>query len=341
MKGSQRGGPPENGFSAVVAAAYGVAMVTLEFHDDAATFLAAAGAHLAADPLVATVVATTAEREARRAAAAPGSSRPPDVRWFLAVRDDAGEVVGAAMRTAPFAPHPAYVLPLPPGAGTALAEALHARGEFLGGVNGALPAAREVADATARLWGTTARVDERLRLHELGELVVPPAPEGRLRLAGPDDVRRCGELFRAFDGEAAAQAGRAAGHDGEHFSDEDVAARIADGLVHLWVLDDGTEGGLPVHLTARNAPARGVVRIGPVLTPREHRGRGYAARAVAEVSALARDAGHRVVLFTDLDNPVSGPLYARLGYEPVVDTANHVVEPPPQDCAGRAGAAPQ
>lgn len=296
----------------------------LEFFDDAAAFLEVAGDHLARDPLVATVVATVAEREARRAADAPGSPRPADVRWFLAVRDGAGRVAGAAMRTAPFAPHPAYVLPMPEGAGTDLARALHARGEFLGGANGALPAAREVADETARLWGTTAREDERLTLHVLGDLVVPPAPPGRLRQAGPDDVRLCGELFRAFDAAAAAQAGREPTHDGEHFSDEEVAARVADGLVHLWEREDGA----PVHLVARSAPARGVVRIGPVLTPEEHRGRGYAARAVAEVSALARDGGSRVVLFTDQANPVSGRLYARIGYRPVVETANHVVEPP-------------
>lgn len=302
--------------------------LSLDFFEDAAAFLAVAGAHLADDPLIATVVATVADREARRAATDPGSPRPAELRWFLAVRDATGAVVGAAMRTAPFAPHPAYVLPMPPGAGTALARALHARGEFLGGVNGALPAAREVADETARLWGTSAREQERMLLHELGTLRTPPAPEGRLRVATADDVPLCGEWFRAFGHAAAEQAGRAEDHPSEHMTDEEVAGRVADGLVHLWVLDDGSPGGRPVHLTAASLPAQGVVRIGPVFTPAAHRGRGYAARAVAEVSAGARDAGHRVVLFTDRANPVSGRLYARLGYEPVVETGNHVVEEP-------------
>ncbi len=76
-----------------------------------------------------------------------------------------------------------------------------------------------------------------------------------------------------------------------------------------------------VHLTGVNLPAYGVVRVGPVYTPPEQRGRGYASATVAAVSAAAQRDGHRVCLFTDQANPVSNRIYAALGFVPVVDTA--------------------
>jgi predicted GNAT family acetyltransferase len=65
-----------------------------------------------------------------------------------------------------------------------------------------------------------------------------------------------------------------------------------------------------------------------VYTPPAERRRGYAAAAVAEVSRRLLDQGARVCLFTDQANPTSNALYARLGYEPVVDMANLLVVPP-------------
>ena len=64
-----------------------------------------------------------------------------------------------------------------------------------------------------------------------------------------------------------------------------------------------------------------MARIGPVYTPKEERGRGWASAAVAEVSSPLRSRGHRVTLFTDQDNPTSNAIYLALGYEAVVDTA--------------------
>jgi predicted GNAT family acetyltransferase len=69
-----------------------------------------------------------------------------------------------------------------------------------------------------------------------------------------------------------------------------------------------------------------VVRIGPVYTPPEHRGHGYASALVGEVAQRALDAGHRVCLYTDRDNPVSNRVYAAIGFEPVLDQVNLVVE---------------
>ncbi|GAB6983709.1 hypothetical protein [Nocardioides pyridinolyticus] len=133
----------------------------LELTEDAAGFLADAASYLAADPVVTTVIGTVTAR----LAAHPMEGAP--YCWWALVRED-DEVVGAAMRTAPFAPYPLYVLPMPDEAAVALAGLLHERGEELGGVNDALPAARLVAEETARLTGASVRVDAHTRLFELG-----------------------------------------------------------------------------------------------------------------------------------------------------------------------------
>jgi GNAT superfamily N-acetyltransferase len=70
-------------------------------------------------------------------------------------------------------------------------------------------------------------------------------------------------------------------------------------------------------------PARSplrMVRVGPVYTPPELRGHGYASAVTAAVSRQALDAGAaQVLLFTDLANPVSNAIYQRIGYRPVED----------------------
>ena len=288
----------------------------LELTDDPASFLDAAAVYLATDPVVTTVIATVT----RRMADSPAGSDLP-YRWWAIARDDAGAVTGAAMRTAPFAPYPAYVLPMSDAHALALARVVHERGERLGGVNGALPAARVVAEESARLSGGVVVVAEHLRLFELDELSVPPAPGGRLRLATRGDAELCLTWFRDFGRAAADQAGRADPHAMEEFEPADIVARIDDATVWLWEDD----GGEVVHLTAATLPANGVSRIGPVYTPVERRGRGYASRAVAEISRSLLDRSVRCCLFTDQANPVSNHVYEAIGYRPVVDMVSLLV----------------
>jgi predicted GNAT family acetyltransferase len=165
-------------------------------------------------------------------------------------------------------------------------------------------------------------VQEHLLLFELGELAMPPAPDGRLRHATYDDAALCLEWFVDFEPAAAEQAGRTDHHAiGESFTLDDVRARIDDRIIWLW--EDA--GGEVVHLTGANVPANGVTRIGPVYTPRHARGRGYASRAVAEVSRHYVEQGVRCCLFTDQANPVSNHVYESIGYRPVVDMVNLVL----------------
>jgi GNAT superfamily N-acetyltransferase len=294
---------------------------SVEITEDPRYFLEVAEDLLTREPMIGTVIAGVTNR----AAAMPGPHPLTEdlTAWWAVVRDADGAVVSAAMRTAQFTPHPMFVMPMPPEAVEALAAAIGERDEHVGAANGALPATGQLLEALAARYGGAPVVRERTRLHGLADLVMPPSPPGRLRLATMAEADLCLTWFQAFFIDAAAQAGRAGEHPGADGIDAEVIAdRIDRGVIFLW--ED--EAGQVVHLTGGSEAAFGVSRIGPVYTPSEHRGRGYASRAVAEVSAIRRAEGAEVCLFTDLDNPTSNKIYAAIGFEPVLDMANLEVE---------------
>ena len=101
--------------------------------------------------------------------------------------------------------------------------------------------------------------------------------------------------------------------------DYDVMARgwIAgtSRTAYLW-----EDGGRPVSLAGIGGLTPHGIRVGPVYTPPELRGRGYASNVVAGVSQMQLDAGRTFVfLFTDLANPTANNIYQAIGYEPVND----------------------
>ena len=289
---------------------------TFHFFDEPGAFQDTAEGYLSADPVILSVVASVAGR-----ASTQGLGDLP-YAWWAVVREG-GDIVGVAMRTAPFAPYPLFVSPLSEPAARGLARVLHERGEHPGGVNGSLPAARIVAEESARLWGGSVETAMATRLWELSDLVVPEGVLGKARAATYADVGVCLEWFNDFGRAAREQAGNADSAQGEEHHDEaDIRQRIADGRILVW-----EDGGEVVHLTGFSAPAFGVARIGPVYTPKDHWGRGYASAAVAEATRLLVERGTRVCLYTDVDNPVSNHVYAKIGYRPVVDMANHTLVP--------------
>ncbi|GAA3647695.1 GNAT family N-acetyltransferase [Nocardioides ginsengisoli] len=289
--------------------------------EDPDEFLSVAGEHLAASPVTATVVTTIAHRVRET-----GRGDLPYC-WFGVVRDQAGEIAGVAMRTAPFAPYPVYLLAMPDAAAEALAAVLVGRGEEVGGASGQRPACDVFAAAVAAAGGGTVEVEMHHRLFELGTLVDPRPVPGRLRAVRADETELALEWVHRFFDDADEQAGREAGHAGEAaaFGMDQIERKLGEGVLWFWV-DDADR---PVHLTGANPPAYGVVRIGPVYTPKEERGRGWAGAAVAEVSRRLRAAGHRVILFTDQANPTSNALYQALGYEPVTDAVMLRIPPAP------------
>lgn len=294
-------------------------MYDVEFTSSAQQFVEHAGRYLRDHPVVENVVATVADRAAREDA--EGVMRPADRPWwFLVVRDPAGQVVGVAMRTAPAPDYAVWVGGMPDRAADDVADRLIDRAEDITMITGSQRPARVVAERLAAASQRTVGIRERTRLFELGDLVPPTGVSGGLRYARFDDLDLVNAWRDVFLAEAEEQAGRPVESHAPHDLD-DTRRRIRDGQVWLWE-DDGQV----VHMTGANPPSAGVARIGPVYTPKPFRGNGYAIAAVAGVSQLFLDQGARVCLFTDQANPVSNRIYQRIGYRPVVDMAQLIIQ---------------
>jgi RimJ/RimL family protein N-acetyltransferase len=290
---------------------------------DVTEFLAAAGPYLRRERARNTVILSVTETMRVNAAATPRASAAPAgpaartapagpadqaaarplLGWWS---DPVGAVAGAFMHTPPF---PVVLTAVDPEAAAELAAVTMA-GRPVGGVN-AYP---EVAEAFADGWrnrnrGGRADVYRRQRLYRLAELVWPdPAPDGAARLARAGDARLTAGWFAAFAAEV---------DDMGKGEDQSAAARqkISHGGVTVW-----EAGGEPVAIACNTLPVDGMARIGPVYTPPERRGHGYASAATAAASQRLLDAGaEEVVLYTDLANPVSNSIYQRIGYRPVED----------------------
>ena len=230
---------------------------------------------------------------------APDTYPAPVSFWWVT---NSGDVVGAASWTPPF---PLLVSAMPDGAAPGLAAAMIRRAATLGirppGVNGPLGSARAVARAWTDAGGGAVERERLMLLHELRELVDVPTPPGSRRLAQPSDVALVAEWLGAFAAEVAIVAGPTS-----------VAERmVASGHADLWI-----DGGARVCLVGHRV-ASGVLRVGPVYTPPEHRNRGYGRRLTYEVTAtgMARPDVHQSMLYTDADNPVSNSIYRQAGYE--------------------------
>ncbi len=153
-------------------------------------------------------------------------------------------------------------------------------------------------------------------IYSLDAVVPPPVPAGGSRPATSDDR----ELLVRWWGEFSAEALGALDQDEEedgHSVDHRLAA--AGSGIALWEVD-----GEPVSLVAFGSPTPTGIRIGPVYTPPEHRGRGYASALTAQVSAEQLAAGRRFCfLYTDLGNPTSNKIYVAIGYRRVCDSIQY------------------
>ncbi|MBI2780765.1 MAG: GNAT family N-acetyltransferase [Chloroflexi bacterium] len=227
---------------------------------------------------------------------------------YLGAVLDGGRVVAAAIQTPPWR----LVLSVMDDAAAAGALAADLAGRVLPGTVG--PA--EAAAAFAAAWGRVAGIVPRLARHERAfqlRQVKPPRPApGEMVRAGSSDRAILRDWVEAFHEEAIG-AGNAPPQDYEAMADHWI--RGLGRTAWLWVDDrrpvslSGT-GGLTPHGT----------RVGPVYTPPELRGRGYASNLVAAASQRMLDEGRTFVfLFTDLANPTANKVYQDIGYEPVID----------------------
>jgi uncharacterized protein len=230
------------------------------------------------------------------------------------VAEEAGDVVGCLLRTPP---HGVVLSRFTALEGVdAVAEAVLDMHPGLPGAVGPVEVTARFASAWCSATGSEARIGVRQRVHAASVVHELPRASGRMRPATPLDEETVVAWLVAFADEALAGTAHVE-------SAEATFRRRLDDPDGEWLLWD--DGG-PVSLAAYGNPTPSGTRVGPVYTPPEHRGRGYATSLVAELTAERLAAGLSFCfLFTNLANPTSNAIYARIGYEPVADWDQWVI----------------
>jgi uncharacterized protein len=182
-----------------------------------------------------------------------------------------------------------------------------------------LPWAERFAELAAPMTGCTAERILHEGVWELTTVNDVPAPQGTARPATLADRELLRSWIRAFAGEALPPE-RSVDDDRD---DLDLDLRLSGRGCGYLVWEDRAPVSVSGH---REIPGVGS-RIGPVYTPPEHRGRGYATRLVAEQSAARLAAGDpSCFLYTDMANPTSNAIYARIGYNKVCEAAEYTFD---------------
>ena len=166
-------------------------------------------------------------------------------------------------------------------------------------------------EAFAQAWREQTGQAHLLRFHlRHFELTQPPPvlpASGCARLPRDSEVETLVGWIQAFVAEIDLP-------DTEEQTRRRALTRIGNGQMRIW--DDAG----PVACAGYGAGASDTVRIAPVYTPPEFRGKGYASALVADLSReLFARRKRAIFLTTDVANPTSNSIYQRIGYRPVAD----------------------
>ena len=234
----------------------------------------------------------------------------PEDPWFCTVGDERG-VTTAAWRTRPFGPGAAWLGGDVAATMPALLAAVRGAWEEIPSFNGH----REIADpfaaawcagAGARITGTTAMTI--YRVDTVNE--VRPVP-GALRPATEADKERIRQWSVAFNLDCW-------GEDGVNRPLLDADAALASGRLYFW------ENEGPVCMVGKTRPTEKGMTIGPVYTPPEERGKGYATATTAAVCREILAEGKAFcTLYADRDNPASNAAYLKVGFRIIGDSAEY------------------
>jgi len=223
-----------------------------------------------------------------------------------------GAPVGALLQTPPY--RVVLARPATEDALDALVEAALAEHPMVPGVHGVRPEVVAFADRWRERTGDAVTEGMAQGIYEARAVDDAPAPpDGAPRRATPTDLDTLVPMVEAFADEAlAADAVRDRERELSTTRDRLTAEPEVAGM-WVWVVDDTI-----VSLTGHAGRTPSGIRIGPVYTPPEHRGRGYATALVhAQTAWLLADAVDVCFLYTDLANPTSNAVYRRIGYRKV------------------------
>lgn len=282
-------------------------MLQLTVHATIDPFLAVAEADLARDEVTNGLILGVALRLRHD----PARFEHPA---YLATVSDDGALAAAAVMTPPHGvvvyvadnvePAPALHL---------IAADLVAAGWPLPTANGVDRVSHTFVEGWKALTGGAAELLLAMRVYALRTVTPPAQIAGALHQATRADIDDVYDWYLAFRNEAVPTDAPPRRENVEHSLD--------DGSIYLWKVN-----GRPVSLAAKGRRTPRGTSIGPVYTPPDARGRGYASACVAALSQLILDEGKEFcTLFTDLANPTSNSIYQKIGYRPVCDFAQYTL----------------
>ena len=230
---------------------------------------------------------------------------------YLAVVEDAGEVVAVAMRTPPHNLILSEMIGARPP--QVIADDVYRVYQAeLPGVSGPKTWSKAFAQSWSAISAKPHRLKMEQRIYRLEQVCPVGGVSGEMRRATEADRDLLLRWQMAFEQEAIGEVNpEQAQRIVEMALTADPALR---GRFLWWDADE------PVSIVGYTGPTPHGMRIGPVYTPPELRGRGYGSACTAAVSQWLLDGGREFVfLYTDLGNPTSNHIYQNIGYEPVSD----------------------
>jgi ribosomal protein S18 acetylase RimI-like enzyme len=290
--------------------------VQLRIHDAPPGFLADAGAFL-----------RTAEAENSaimaqmgRMITAPG---PDDMNPYLACAVDRSDVVAAAVH----ASSPTLQITAGPARAFALfASDLAARERQPKCMVGPLRSCEAFGQAWRERTGGAFELRFRLRHLALTATPTQLRIRGEMRHPVPAEYELIGDWLCAFMLEARMPAEEPARLRAR------FAQRMERGFIRVWF--DDRVVSFAGFGEIRDDAGPGSARIGPVYTPLECRGCGYASALVSELSRELLQGGKRAVfLTTDLANPISNGIYEKIGYRRAAEHFHFDLTAAPADSA--------
>jgi uncharacterized protein len=246
----------------------------------------------------------------------PREPLPAEQAPYMAVVEEGDAITLVAMRTPPFnlilsLAAPQFAANLPEALALLAGDVWARYQTSLPGVLGPVPLSRQFTEHWQQRSGRRARLSVNERIYQLDAVTPGAGVAGSYRHPTEADRDLLVRWLAAFADEALAPGETL---DANVWVDHFFASPTRGGF--LWV----DAGGVPVSFAAYGNPTAHGIRIGPVYTPPEQRGHGYASACVATLSQQLLDSGRTFCfLFTDLANPTSNHIYATIGYRPVSD----------------------
>lgn len=228
---------------------------------------------------------------------------------YLAVIEKNKVVQAALLMTPPY--YAAISLTNYPGTLPLFAQDMYKDFQTLPGISGSPELCRIFAKEWRKTSGQPSHEVMFQHLYQLDKVNSVRNVTGHLRRATEADYPLLLEWMIAFEKEASGDAA-----PDEVYIEKMVRMMLTSPVrgAYFWVDQN------PVSFAAYGGLTPNSARIGPVYTPPEYRGHGYATACVAALSQYLLDSGRKfVTLFTDFSNPTANHIYQVIGYNSVMD----------------------